>query len=74
MALFSEPEPQEPPSDFIWIECSSCLKETPVSPFGLIKAALPFSLHFPFLRPYHSLMHCPACGRRTWVRVKFLRP
>lgn len=73
MALFSEIEPQEPATGWLWIECSSCLKETAVSPLDLVKATLPFSLHIPFRRPYHSFMRCPACRRRTWVRVT-LRP
>jgi hypothetical protein len=73
MALFSEIEPKEPTIGWLWLECSSCLKETPVTPLDLVKLSLPFSLHFPFLRPYHSLMRCPACGRRTWVRVKARR-
>jgi uncharacterized protein with PIN domain len=73
MALFSEIEPQEPATGWLWIECSSCLKETSVSPLNLVKATLPFSFHLPFRRPYHSFMRCPACGKRTWVRVT-LRP
>jgi hypothetical protein len=71
MALFSEIEPQEPAQERLWIECSSCLKETPVSALGLVKSTLPFSLHFPMIKRYHSYMRCPACGRRTWVRVRF---
>ena len=73
MALFSEVEPQEPDAQPLWIECSSCLKETPVSPLDLVKAALPFSLHLPVVKRYHSFMRCPACGRLTWVRV-IVRP
>jgi uncharacterized protein with PIN domain len=71
MALFSEIEPEEPATGPLWIECSSCLKETPVSAMDLAKATLPFSLHFPLVKRYHSFMRCPACGRRTWVRVEF---
>ncbi len=70
MALFSEVEPEPPPSGTLFVECSSCLKETPVSPVALARAALPFSLHLPFVKTYPSLMRCPACGRRTWVRVR----
>jgi hypothetical protein len=73
MALFSEVEPQEPGSQLLWIECSSCLKETPVSPLDLAKAALPFSLHFPVIKRYHSYMRCTACRKLTWVRV-IVRP
>ncbi len=73
MALFSEIEPEPPPPGLLWIECSSCLAETPVSPVDLARAALPFSLHLPFVRHFHSLMRCPACSRRTWVRVSIRR-
>jgi hypothetical protein len=73
MALFSDPEPQPPPGPALVLECSSCLSSTPMSPVGLVRAALPFSVHLPLLRRYHSLMRCPACGRRTWVRVLYRR-
>jgi uncharacterized protein with PIN domain len=69
MALFSEIEPQEPGVQLLWIECSSCLKETPVSPLDVVKATLPFSVHLPLVKRYHSFMRCPACRRLTWVRV-----
>lgn len=74
MALFSEIEPQEPGAQLLWIECSSCLKETPVSPLGLVKATLPFSVHFPLVKRYHSYLRCPACGRLAWVRVNVHAP
>jgi uncharacterized protein with PIN domain len=71
MALFSDPEPDAPPEEHLFVVCSSCLKETPVSPLDLVKAAFPMSIHLPMLRKYHSFMRCPACGRRTWVRVTY---
>ena len=71
MALFSDPEPDLPPEEHLFVECSSCLKETPVSPLDLVKSAFPMSIHLPFVRRYHSFMRCPACGRRTWVRVTY---
>ena len=72
MALFSEPEPEpEPPRTGLVLECSSCLAETPVSPFDLARAAFPLSIHLPLVRRYPSYMRCPACGRRTWLRVRF---
>jgi hypothetical protein len=73
MALYSEVEPQEPGTQPLWIECSSCLKETPVSPLDLVKLSLPFSVHLPVIKRFHSLMRCPACKRFTWVRV-IVRP
>jgi hypothetical protein len=71
MALFSDPEPEAPSDEHLFVECSTCLKETPVSPLDLVKAAFPLSLHLPLIRRYHSFMRCPACGRRTWVRVTY---
>jgi hypothetical protein len=71
MALFSDPEPDPAPEEHLFVVCSSCLKETPVSPFDLVKAAFPMSIHLPLMRKYHSFMRCPACGRRTWVRVTY---
>ena len=71
MALFSDPEPDLPPVEHLFVKCSSCLKETAVSPLDLVKAAFPMSIHLPFLRAYSSFMRCPACGRRTWVRIVY---
>jgi len=70
MALFSDIEPQAPPSALV-IECSSCLKATPVSPLDVLKSALPVSFHLPFVKHHHSFMRCPACGHRTWVRLAY---
>jgi uncharacterized protein with PIN domain len=72
MALFSSTEPEpEAPHGGLLIECSSCLTETRVSAFDVAMAALPLSLHLPFVRRYHSFLRCPACGRRAWVRLSF---
>lgn len=68
LALFSGDRPSSPLGSF-FLECSDCRRETPVSLLDLVRAALPVSLHLPFLRRYHSLMRCPACGRRTWLRL-----
>jgi uncharacterized protein with PIN domain len=73
MALFSEVEPQPLPNDHLFVECSACMKETAVSPLGLARATLPLSIHLPFVKRYHSFMRCPACGRRSWVRVLYRR-
>ena len=72
MALFSSTEPEPPgPKRSLVVTCSSCLAETRVSPTDLAKAALPFSVHLPLVRRYHSFIRCPACGRRAWVRVTY---
>jgi uncharacterized protein with PIN domain len=68
MALFSGDEPHRPFGTFV-VECSSCNRETPLSAVGLVRAALPFSIHLPVVRRLSSYMRCPACGRRTWLRV-----
>jgi hypothetical protein len=75
MALYSstEPEPEPDPTQVLVLECSSCLAETRVSPFGLVRAALPVSVHLPLVKRYHSFMRCPACGRSTWLRLTILR-
>ena len=51
------------------IECSSCREETRVSYLELAALLFPVNVHIPLLRYHHSWMKCPACGRRTWVRV-----
>jgi uncharacterized protein with PIN domain len=70
MALFSS-QGRQPAAGTFLVDCSACHRETPVSPVQLVRGALPFSLHLPFVRKYHSLMRCPACGRHTWVRVRW---
>ena len=40
-----------------------------MTPRQLVSLALP-SVHLPFVRRGHpSWMRCPACSRRTWVKV-----
>jgi hypothetical protein len=70
MALYSS-QGRQPVTGTFLVDCSVCNRETPVSPAQLLRGALPFSLHLPFIRKYHSLMRCPACGRHTWVRVRW---
>jgi hypothetical protein len=70
MALYSsgESEPAPERGGFA-LECSSCLSVTNLSALEVARAALPLSVHMPFVRRFHSFMRCPACGRRAWVRV-----
>jgi uncharacterized protein with PIN domain len=68
MALFSTAGSRRAMGTFL-VDCSSCRRETPVNPVDLVRSALPLSVHLPFVRKYHSFMRCPACGRRTWVRI-----
>lgn len=69
MALYSSGERQTPALGLFIVECSSCRRETPLSPLQLARASLPFSIHLPIVKRYQSYMRCPACGRRTWLRV-----
>jgi hypothetical protein len=70
MALFSADRPAHTYGTLL-VECSACHRETPVSFGQLVRSAFPFSLHLPLVRRYHSLMRCPACGRRAWMRVSW---
>ena len=67
-SLFSVAE-QPPAMGAISVECSSCGRTSVVTPRSLLRLAVP-SVHLPFLRGrYFSWLRCPACGRRTWVRL-----
>lgn len=55
------------------VECSSCREETRVNYVELAALLFPLHLHLPGLSYYFSWMKCPACGRRTWVRLHFKR-
>jgi len=70
MALFSADRPAHTYGTLL-VECSACHRETPVSVPQLVRSAFPFSLHLPLVKHYHSLMRCPACGRRAWMRVSW---
>ena len=62
-------EPEVPPLGTITVHCSGCDITSALTPRQALAAALP-SLHLPLLRRDHpSWMRCPACGRRTWVRL-----
>jgi hypothetical protein len=67
-SLYSVAE-QPPAPATVTVECSSCEATTAVTPRQLVALAMP-SVHLPVVRRNHSSwMRCPACGRRTWVRV-----
>jgi hypothetical protein len=51
------------------VECSSCREETRVSYIELAALLFPVHFHVPLLRYHYSWFRCPACGRRTWLRV-----
>lgn len=67
-ALFSVTE-QPPAPGAVTVTCSDCEQTTTVSPRRLATLALP-SVHLPLIRRDHpSWMRCPACGKRTWVKI-----
>lgn len=67
-ALFSVAE-QAPALGAVTLDCSGCGQTSVVTPRALLGLAVP-SLHLPLVRRGHSSwMRCPACHRRTWVRV-----
>jgi hypothetical protein len=57
----------------VTIECSGCREETRVSLVELAALMFPVHLHLPVLKYHSSWMKCPACGRRTWVRMHVTR-
>jgi hypothetical protein len=60
---------QAPALGAVTVDCSTCGEASVVTPRGLVRLAVP-SVHLPLVRRGHpSWMRCPACGRRTWVRV-----
>jgi hypothetical protein len=68
-SLYSVPSGRPPAPGTLTISCSSCGAESVVTPRRLLMLALP-SLHLPLVRRgYPSWMRCPACDRRTWVKV-----
>jgi hypothetical protein len=70
LSLFSSPDQRAPVLGTFIVECSACRRETPVHVADLVRAGIP-SIHLPLVKRYPSLMRCPACGRRTWVRVRW---
>jgi hypothetical protein len=66
-ALFSISSPRPGPLGTLALECSRCRRETPVRVRDLMRLSFPVAIHMP--RKFHSLMRCPSCGRRTWLRA-----
>jgi hypothetical protein len=67
-SLFSIAE-QPPAIGAMTVSCSHCGRTSVVTPKQAVALALP-SLHLPLLKRGHpSWMRCPACTRRTWVRL-----
>ena len=52
------------------VSCSACGQRSIVTLVALARLALP-SLYLPKVRGEHPVwLRCPACRRRTWVRVQ----
>lgn len=67
-SLYSVAE-QPPALGAVTVECSACGQTSVVTPRALLRLAVP-SVHLPLLRGRHSSwLRCPACDRRTWVRL-----
>lgn len=66
-ALFSGASPTRPAFGVLALECSACKRETPVRLRELPKLLFPIPVTLP--RRFHTLMRCPACGRRAWLRA-----
>lgn len=66
-ALFSDHTPDHSALGILALECSACHRETPIRLREIPKLLLPIAVTLP--KRYHTLMTCPACGRRTWVRA-----
>ncbi len=67
-ALFSQTS-TPPAFGAVAVECSSCGKESVLTPTQLLRASFP-SVHLPLLKKgASSWLKCPACGRRTWVKL-----
>ena len=64
--LYSQTERRSGP---LTVECSSCYEETRVNYLELAALMFPVHFHLPLVRYHHSWFRCPACGRRTWMRI-----
>jgi len=74
-ALFSQQPPalSALPFGALSLTCSTCRTTTAMTVAQVLTAAVP-SLHLPVLRrDFPSWMRCPACRRRTWVRLRIRR-
>jgi hypothetical protein len=59
------------PAQPVRIECARCGSITGVSVTDVLRRLIRFSLWVPG-RTYSRRLRCPACERRSWVRLRFL--
>jgi hypothetical protein len=55
----------------ITVDCSRCGAATRIGPFDLLGRLVRLSLWIPG-RTYSRRLVCPACDRRSWVRLRIL--
>ena len=68
-ALFSTSEPK-PAFGSVTVECSACAATSVLSPTQAGRLLLT-TVHMPGVRRHHvSWVRCPACGKRSWSRLK----
>jgi hypothetical protein len=68
-ALFSTSAPR-PAFGSVTVECTSCQATSVLSPTQAGRLLLT-TVHVPGLRRHHvSWVRCPACGKRSWSRLK----
>ncbi|MDQ1635527.1 MAG: hypothetical protein QOJ32_2336 [Frankiaceae bacterium] len=68
-ALFSTSVPK-PAFGSVTVQCTSCDKTSVLSPSQAGRLLLT-TVHMPGVRRHHvSWVKCPACGRRSWSRLK----
>ena len=66
-ALFSGAATTQHAFGLLVLECSVCKRETPTKLRDVPKLLFPLTVTLP--KRFHTLMRCPACGRRTWMRA-----
>ena len=68
-ALFSTATPK-PAFGSVTVECSACSATSVLTPFKAGRLLMT-TVHAPGLRRSHvSWVRCPACGKRSWSRLK----
>lgn len=65
-ALFSQ---RDRPPGRVGIECGRCGATSHVSPTDALRRVLALSMWVPG-KSYSRRLKCPACHRRSWVRVR----
>lgn len=72
-ALFSPPPVEAPPVGPLQVHCSRCDRTTGLDVAEAVGLALPLVLLAPW-KDHPVFARCPACSRRSWVRVTGTAP